>query len=201
MQRASQLLQKVVDSKQTGKVALGDFLEQLGSQSFALTILLLSLPHAIPFPEPPGLSAITGLPILIIACQMALGRESIRLPQWLAKKKFSPKLLRSILSRMLPVIRWFEKFLHPRSFLPMPVYGDRIIGVVVVVLAAVLCLPIPGGNLLPGISVFLLALAVLSRDSLFALFGLLVSAASLYIMYAVIAKAIESTVDWISASV
>jgi hypothetical protein len=50
------------------------------------------------------------------------------------------------------------------------------------VLALVLILPIPGGNFLPGVTVSVLALALVQRDGLLALFGYALAALSASIL-------------------
>ena len=56
--------------------------------------------------------------------------------------------------------------------------GERLIGLVCTVLALVLILPIPLGNILPAAAVSVLGLALAQRDGALALLGYALAAAS-----------------------
>jgi hypothetical protein len=60
--------------------------------------------------------------------------------------------------------------------------GDRMIGVCCTVLAFVLMLPLPLGNLLPAAAISLFALALIQRDGVFALAGYAATAVSLGVL-------------------
>jgi hypothetical protein len=80
--------------------------------------------------------------------------------------------LRGLFRRLGPIVRSMELITKPRlrpMFAPL---GERMIGVVCTLLALVLVLPIPLGNLAPGATVAVLALALLQRDGVLALGGL-----------------------------
>ena len=56
--------------------------------------------------------------------------------------------------------------------------AERVIGLLAFVLALVVLLPIPLGNVLPAVAICALALALLEHDGLMAVFGLLLTIAS-----------------------
>lgn len=56
--------------------------------------------------------------------------------------------------------------------------GDILLGLVCTLLAAVLILPLPLGNLLPALAVTLLGLALVQRDGLLAIAGYVAAAVS-----------------------
>ncbi len=64
--------------------------------------------------------------------------------------------------------------------------GERIIGVIALIHAITLALPIPMGNLPQGIALILLALALIELDGLMAIFGYLASIAALAWLSAVV---------------
>lgn len=64
---------------------------------------------------------------------------------------------------------------------------EHFVGLVCLVLAAILMLPIPLGNTLPALAISLLALGVLERDGVWIAVGLLAS---------VVAGAVVSGVVW-----
>lgn len=195
--RTSDLLRDITGSPHNGDVSIGDFVSLLGDRSFALVILIFALPNAIPVPGIPGFSTLTGVPIILIALQIAQGRDTIWLPEKIAKKRFSYAFLVKIINKAMPVMLWIEKWLHPRWVWLCEGFNERVIGLLIVVLAAILSLPIPGGNFLPGISILLLSLALLEKDGLLALIGMIISAGSIVFMYKVIVFVIGSIAGWV----
>ncbi len=181
--KASQLLTDINLRLKEEAITVRDFITLLGDRSFALCILIFSLPNSLPLPGIPGLSTLTGIPILIISLQMVWGKESIWLPKKVAHKEISQGLLSKIIGKSIPYVARLEKFLHPRLGLFCSNGGERLIGVIIAIMAFILSLPIVGGNFLPGFSISLLAIAMLERDGLFALLAIIFSLVSLALMY------------------
>lgn len=194
--QASDLLRKIADAPDEGQIAVKDFISQLGGRSFALAMLIFALPNAFPLGLP-GLSTLTGIPILFIALQLAWGRDSIWLPHSIADKTFSHHALKVTMGKAYPVVQWFEKFLHPRlSAVCDSMFGERFIGAVIAVMAMVLILPVVGLNLLPGICISLLALALLEKDGALAMLSLLLCVISFFVMYEVVVLVADGVLDW-----
>ena len=186
--RTSHILQQIIaSSSEEGTISIGEFTNLLGDRAFCLTILIFSLPNSLPVPGIPGFSTITGLPILFIALQMLAGRETIWLPSNLAAKRFSRKGMGLLLSKALPGVIWLEKYLMPRWFFIADKLGERGLGLLFILLALIIALPIPGGNFLPGLSMSLLALGMLERDGMFLTGALVFSIASFIFMVIIIA--------------
>ncbi len=186
-QKTSNLLKKIMEpAAGQDQITIGDFVKLLGDRGFCLAILVFSLPNSLPMPGIPGFSTITGLPITFIALQMVFGSEALWLPKKIAGKSFSRQSLDRMLSKALPTVERLENLLSPRLlFLTSPL-GERCLGLLFVVLSLIIALPIPGGNFLPGISMSLVALAMLERDGIFLLGSLAFSIASIMFMYKVI---------------
>jgi hypothetical protein len=88
--------------------------------------------------------------------------------------------------RVAPWLERAEKLLRPRvSALALPPveYG---VGLVCLLLAIVLVLPIPLGNMLPALAISLLALGLLERDGFAISAGLLAAAASSVVVSGVV---------------
>jgi len=194
--RTSDLLRDITTSPHQGDVSIGDFVSLLGDRSFALVILIFALPNAVPVPGIPGFSTLTGVPIMLLALQIALGRDTIWLPERVAKKRFSCTFLTKVINKAMPAMLWIEKCLHPRWVWVCEGISERAIGMLIVVLAAILALPMPGGNFLPGLSILLLALALLEKDGKLALAGVIFSVGSIVFMYKVIVFVITSLAGW-----
>lgn len=170
--RTSEILQRIVDDCRSGAahITIGQLIDRLGDRAFALALLVFALPCVIAGVIP-GFSTLTGIPIMLIAAQMVLAREVIWLPQSTRVKEIPRDTLCNVLMKSIPSVVWIEKFLRPRWQWVGTRAGERLIGLLIVVLAAVLSLPIPGGNFLPSFSISVLALAVLERDGLLGVLG------------------------------
>lgn len=199
--RTSHLLQEIAHAPDHGHITVGQFVQMLGDRSFALSILIFSIPNSLPVPGIPGFSTITGIPILLIALQIVFGRKAIWLPKKVAEKQFSHAVIVKIIKKALPIILWIERFVRPRLTPICESYGERLIGVLMAAMAAILSLPIVGGNFLPGFSISLMALALLENDGIFALFGMFFTVGSIYIMFKIIAFVVLAIIGWFTGLV
>lgn len=175
-------------------ISLKDMIGLLGERVFGLSILLFSIPNCLPIPNIAAMSAITGIPIGILGLQMVVGRAHPWLPVALGNKRFSGRRFGKILERAIPAIRKVEVLLHPRLQMMTGKSMQRLLGVAFVVLATLMSLPIPFGNMLPGLAIALMAIGLIERDGLVIVLGLLVGAATIALMFSV-ADAILSVVQ------
>ena len=76
----SNLLVEYAQGLHDERVSIRDILESLGNRSFGFMLFLFALPNSLPMIGIPGVSTITGLPILFVALQMAFGYERVYLP-------------------------------------------------------------------------------------------------------------------------
>ena len=90
----------------------------------------------------------------------------------------------------MPHLFRLEKFVRPRYW-PLPRGQDEfLIGLICVVLAVVLILPVPFSQWPPAISITLIALALLQRDGMLLLVGLIAATLSLVIFVTIVLSAI-----------
>lgn len=162
------------DSRPT--LTVGEMLEAFESRAFGAMLLVFGLLNTLPLP--PGSSTILSLPILFLAPQIAMGADTPWLPRRLVEKPLKRDDLRGLFKRLAPIVRSMELVTRPRLRPMFAPVGERVIGVVCTLLALVLVLPIPLGNLAPGATVAVLALALLQRDGILALLGYLMALGS-----------------------
>src|SRR4051812_14337398 len=173
-------------------LTVGQMLEQFDSRAFGAMLLVFGLLNCLPLP--PGSSTILSLPILLLAPQIAWGSDVPWLPRKLVDHPLKRDDLRGLFRRLTPIVRRMELVTRPRLQILFGPVGERLIGVVCTLLALVLVLPIPLGNLAPGATVAVLALALLQRDGLLALLGYLMAAVSvglLVLSAGVVAAAVD----------
>lgn len=182
--RISHLLQDVVDSmKEKESLCIQDIIGLLKERVFGLSILLFCIPNCLPIPNVAGLSAITGIPIIIIGLEMMAGRTHLWLPAMLGQRRIKGKMFAKFLTTSIPWMDRIEKFLHPRLHLLSGKHAQRALGLMFVILAALMSLPIPFGNFLPGFAMALMAIGLIERDGVMIMLGLLMSAATLVVLF------------------
>lgn len=148
---------------------LGALIARFGRRAFGALLFLLAAPNLLPLP--PGSSTFLGAPLLLFAPQLALGVTSPWMPPALSRRRLDMHGLRGAFLRLIPWVEAVERVSTARlTFLFGPV-GDRLMGVCCTVLAFVLMLPLPLGNLLPAAAISVFALALLQRDGVLALVG------------------------------
>lgn len=158
-------------------ISVGEIVDRFGSRAFGALLFIFAIPNVLPLP--PGSSSILGLPLLLLAPQVAIGVRAPWLPRFAKDKTFKAADLQRLFSGIIPRLRSVERISRPRlGFMFGPV-GDRLIGLICSLLAFVLILPIPLGNLAPALCIGALALGLFQRDGVIALVGYIMAAVSL----------------------
>ena len=183
--RLSNLLRDLAFDTSRERIAVGDLCDSFGDRAFGALIFLFAIPNILPVPIP-GISALTGLPLMVLTLQFMRGQDSPWLPEWIRRRSFARTDFALMLARLEPWLLRLERYLRPRlGFLVRPAV-ERLFGGLLLFLAFVLFLPIPLGNMLPGFAMSLIALAIVERDGLCMLMGLGTAAVSIAIVGAVV---------------
>ncbi len=154
-----------------GRLTIGRIVQTLQERAYALVILFLTLPNGVPGPTIPGMSTLTGIPVLILALEAASGRKYPRLPRFAARRRLNRYRVIRHLERVRPYILNVESMMRPRlDWLPR---HPHLVFAFCAVFSMVLALPIPLGNLPAAWAIILLSLGMAMKDGLFVLFGLI----------------------------
>lgn len=180
----SVLLFRLANDTSRERISVGDLLAALGDRAIGALMFFFAAPNILPVP--PGVSTLLGAPLLFLSAQLMLGMRPW-LPGIVTRRSLSRDDLATLVRRIVPWLAKAEKLLRPR----LPVLArppvEYFVGLVCLVLAAILMLPIPLGNTLPALAISVLALGVLERDGVWIALGLLAS---------VVAGAVVSGVVW-----
>lgn len=153
------------------RIAIGDVTRRLGSKSFGLALIGLALPAMIPIPGPFGM--VTGLCLVLVAWQMLSGRRRLILPSFVADGHITVSGLRQVIERAVPWLHRLEAVMRQDRWRSLTGKASRVLmGAPVLVLAVVLALPIPFGNIGPVISLIVIGLSLMTRDGLALMVGL-----------------------------
>lgn len=181
--KLSEILVDMAADDSRERVSIADLVRAMDGRAFGALLLVFAFPNALP--AIPGTSGILGLPLLFLAAQMTLGR-SPWLPRFISLRSMARTDFANLVDRVTP---WLERAdtltasrLHPLVDGP----AERLIGLVCLILATVLVLPVPFGNMLPGLAICMVALGVLERDGLWVLIGTVTGALALVVAWGVI---------------
>lgn len=179
----STLLAEIGADTERESVAVTDLIRLLGGRGRAALILIFAFPNVLP--APPGVSGILGLPLLYLSFQMMMGRVPW-LPKFIGERGMPRDRFAQLVERLGPWLARAERLLRPRLSWLVGRGAERVLGALCLVLAAVLALPIPFGNMLPALAICIMALGVLERDGLWVAMGALVGIGSLVIVAGVV---------------
>jgi hypothetical protein len=198
--RTSDLLISAV-SGESERVTIAEILDALDNRAFGLATLLFAIPSVIPMP--PGVPTVVGIALLIVSLQMVMGRQELWLPKILSKQGFSRKSLVAGFEKIKPQLEFIEKFAKPRLLILTGKAGTVLIGIIILVMAVILILPLPpGGNFPPALACAVLGMGLVERDGIIVLIGLVATAAAsiaAYFLLVVLIGAVPGIIDWFSS--
>lgn len=151
------------DEAGPARLSLRDLLHLHGEGSGAVLLLLMALLSTVPIA---GAGSVLSLGIFALAWAWLRGRDSLHLPPRLAALQLNPTWSRRCLLSLAWTYESAERWLRPR-WAALSHTRTRIWWALwIALMAALIFLPLPLGNLLPGASLMLLSLGWLFRDGL-----------------------------------
>jgi len=151
--------------KSDPKLYLGELINAFGERGFGALLLFLGLLN-IAVGAVPGTTTVLGAPMLLIGLQLVTRRDQLWLPKWLLSRAIERATYRTAVSKLLKPLRWVERLAKPRLEVMTSEVSEILIGAACVVLAGILMLPIPGGNLVPALIMAVFGFGLLQRDGL-----------------------------------
>ncbi|NTF08088.1 exopolysaccharide biosynthesis protein [Agrobacterium rubi] len=166
-------------------VTLAGLLDKLGDKAIAFVLLVFAIPAIIPTPGIPA-GMIFGTALAILSLQIIFGSRRLVLPGFLGRLSVSRSLIQMTADRAAPRLEKLEALLRPRGHVLSKYLGHVAIGIVIFLMAVLIALPIPFGNMLPGLAVLAIALGLAQRDDVAVLVGLLLAILSVLTSVAII---------------
>jgi len=176
-ERLSEILASLAASD-AESITLAGIVAAAGERSIGALLVLLAIPNLFAGAVP-GLTAVFGLPLILLSLQLLAARRRPWLPARLARLEIRSADLRRALESVSPHLRRLERGLKPRLLVLTASWAERLIGLVCLLLSVLVFLPIPLANLLPTIGIMLFGIALLERDGLAALGATAIAAVSL----------------------
>jgi len=154
---------------------VGELMDMIADRGFGLVLLILALPAALPIPAP-GYATPFGIAMIILGSQMIIGRTTPWLPRFIRKRTIPYSMLDfSVRNGTIP-LKVVEFLIRPRlGSLSRSRAFLALLGVIVVLMAFSMSLPIPLTNTAPSFVIFVLAAGILEEDGLTLLGGVLLA--------------------------
>ena len=169
----SQVLIDLKDQVPQDKVCGFDILEALHERGFGFLLFIFALPAALPLPGL-GVNVIIALPLLFLTTQVAMGRHTIWIPDFIKYKSIDRAKFEVMVEKALPFVKKLELFVRPRlGFITQGVFSV-LIGIFGLIMALSICVPLPLTNTVPAFGIALMALGVIMRDGLAVIAGAII---------------------------
>jgi hypothetical protein len=162
-------------------VTVGSLTDVLDERSFAVVLMVLMLPSALPIPTG-GVTHVLEVCAGLIALQMVVGRRELWIPRRLARKELGETFTGKAAPKVLRFIRWFERHSHRRLArlldrrTSVSVLGVALLGFVI---GAFVAPPFSGLDTLPSLGVVVVCLGLVFSDGLIVAAGLLIGVVGL----------------------
>ncbi len=170
----SVIVEQLLAEMKGQKPAIGDLLAQLRGRAYGLLLLVVSILSLIP-----GLSFIGGVIIIVFAAQMMIGRTVPVLPAAIARRKVPLGPVARYVGRVMPALRFVERFVRPRLAIATIAPARAIGGIVLIGLGVTLFIPFPFSQVAPALAACIVSIGLLERDGVAFLIGLGLSFAAL----------------------
>ena len=186
----SQALMELATSRPSERITLRELLDSIQSQARPALLILFALPNTVP--SLPGISAITGLPLVFLTLQMMLA-SPVWLPAFIANRSLKRADLAAVMRRTGPWLPMPEAILQPRPLFLPSALAQRLAGACCVLLSLLIMAPIPFGNSLPAVTIILIALGFLERDGYFVVAGIVTGWLSLALILGIYWAVVTAT--------
>jgi hypothetical protein len=186
-----------------GPKTLGGLSDVFGEKGFAVTVMFLMIPAAIPAPTGgithvfEGIAAVLGL-------QMIIGADAIWFPGGWRDRVLPDTLINKVLPYITGKIRKLERFSRRRgAWLLEQRWFIRVLGLLVIGFAAAAFFspPFSGLDTLPALGAVLFALGIVLNDLLFVAIGVVIGGAGAILTFTVGAAVLtfmSHALHWIS---
>jgi hypothetical protein len=150
-------------------VPFGEVAAAAGSRVHGFALLIFVLPETIPLPLP-SVSAILGIPLVLISAHLAIFGEGSRWPARLERLHIPRSVIAGTAHYVSPVLERFEG-MSRRRWAGL-VRRERLIGLLCLYLSLILLLPLPLVNLAPALCIAAISLGLIQRDGRFIAIGI-----------------------------
>lgn len=172
----TELLEDVRAQLTGDDVTVGELIEAFHERGFGFFLFLFALPAALPLPAV-GYGTLLALPLLLLTAQQAYGRHTVWLPASVRKVAMSRRKFEGFIDAATPWLRHLEVIIRPRLPFVTDGFASNVIGVMGLIMALSVCIPLPLTNTVPSFGIGLMAIGLMMRDGLAVLAGAIIGTA------------------------
>lgn len=178
----------------TERVSMAAMAQAHGPDAHGTLLLLLAMPCLLPVP---GVGTVLGLGMAGLAVAIWQGRCPPCLPQRVAELELPPQWARRVLVGLASAYALAGRHARARlSHLAGPNWRS-VVAVAVGLMALIVVMPIPFGNLLPALALVFIGLGLVLRDGVAIVLGLVAAALALMVTTALVLTAWSWGGEWI----
>lgn len=177
-----------------------ELVSTFGERGFGAVLLILGLLSAT-IGVIPGVTTLLGVPILIIGVQLLIRRNELWLPKWILRRDIPRSAFAEAAAKVKPRLEQVERFSRPRLGFMNSDVSESMIGLMCMIWAAVLMLPLIGFNLVPSLIVAAFGFGLMQRDGVVMLIGWAGSAgmaAFTWIVWEAVSRTLVAIWGWIT---
>jgi hypothetical protein len=181
LQTFVRMLEKLCSRNHGTKVSVGDVIQMLGVRSFAPVILAVGLIAITPIDSIPTFPTTFGIVVFLTSGQMLIGRRSLWLPNFIARRAVQA-------DRLLKALRWLEPYAEKADGwvgmrLTAFTQGPFLIAIAICCAFLAALMPVlellPLVSTVPALAFAAFGVALLMHDGLAAILGFAFTAATL----------------------
>lgn len=154
-------------------ITIRQLVDRVGDRGFGLLLLVLSLPSALPVPAA-GYSIPFGILLLGLSLQMMAGKSKPEFPDRLNRASIGREFAGKLLHGASWIFEKLEWVVRPRMRWVGERIGLTLMGVLVLIMAVLMMIPIPLTNSFPAMVIFLIGVGLTEDDGVFCLFACVV---------------------------
>ena len=172
-QPLSPRLTQIAEESGPDRITLSDLARQLHSRVWGGLLVVFAAINIIPLP--PGTNTVIAIPLVLISVQMVFGRASPWFPQWIDRRGVTKAELQKLIEKMGPFEARVERIFRPRLGELTGPTATRAIGMLCMILSVIAGLPILMIHNAPAVAIVLFGLALIYRDGVLVIVGLVAS--------------------------
>jgi hypothetical protein len=185
------LLDGLDKTARDGEVTVRELRDAIGRRAFAPMLLVASLIGFTPLGAVPGVPTTLAVIVILIAGQIALGRDSVWAPRRLLDMQVDAGRLQRAVHALKPFARRVDKVIRPRlAFLTAPPWSSVIVAVCLLLAVSVPPLefiPLVDWPLWGAMAAF--SLALFAHDGVLAIVAFALTAVGIYLVAMVVCRA------------
>lgn len=167
-----------------------------GPAAHGTWLLLMAVPCLLPVP---GVGTVLGLGMLALAVAMWRGQSAACLPRRVAELELSSQWAQRVLSMLASAYDVAGRFARARLSHLASAEGGSWTAAAIGLMALIVVMPIPFGNVLPALALMLIGLGLVFRDGVAVVLGLAMAALAMCVTAGVMLMAGIWGSEWLLA--